>query len=146
MKKLLTLVAVALLAFMATGTANAEGLKFIKASSLAEAQKIAFDQDKILLLDVYTTWCPPCQRLSADVFPSPDVEDLNEFMIGYKLDAEKGEGIEVAKKLGVRAYPTLVFFIGEGEELGRMEGAPLEPNAFVETVVTNIEKWIDAME
>ena len=35
--------------------------------------------------------------------------------MNYKLDMEKGEGIEFAKKYNVRAYPTLLFINGDGE-------------------------------
>ena len=39
---------------------------------------------------------------------------LNDFIL-YKVDCEKGEGIEIAKKYGVRGYPTFIAMNGKGE-------------------------------
>jgi thiol-disulfide isomerase/thioredoxin len=61
-------------------------------------------------VDVYTTWCRPCKVLDKDVFPNERVGELyNKNFINYKVDAEKGEGLEIAKKYGVAQYPTLIY-------------------------------------
>ena len=39
-----------------------------------------------------------------------------------KIDAEKGEGIELAKRFGVRGFPTIVFANQKGEEVDRIVG------------------------
>ena len=45
-----------------------------------------------------------------------------------KIDAEKGEGIDLAKRFGVRGFPTIVFANAKGEEIDRIVGyLPPEP-------------------
>lgn len=39
-----------------------------------------------------------------------------------RIDAEKGEGVDLAKKYNVRGYPTTVFVNPEGEEIDRIVG------------------------
>ena len=86
-----------------------KGIQFFKGTwkeLLAEAKK----ENKPIFLDIYTTWCRPCKILDKDVFPNEKVgEFYNKNFVNYKLDAEKDEGIEIAKKYGVAQYPTLIY-------------------------------------
>jgi thiol-disulfide isomerase/thioredoxin len=76
----------------------------------------AKEQDKLVFLDAYTTWCGPCKWMSANVFPEEAVGDYyNKHFINAKIDMEKGEGLEIAKTYGIRAYPTLLFVNGDGD-------------------------------
>ena len=46
----------------------------------------------------------------ADGFPLPEVgEAYNKHFVCLKIDAEKGEGKELAKKYGVHSYPSYIF-------------------------------------
>jgi len=75
----------------------------------------AKQENKVIFMDAYTTWCGPCKKLSKEVFPLKSVGDFyNANFINAKFDMEKGEGIELAKKYNVRAYPTLLFIDGDG--------------------------------
>ena len=88
-------------------------------SILAEAKA----QNKIVFVDAYTTWCGPCKMMSAQVFPDTKVgEFYNANFINAKIDMEKGEGIDLAKKYNVRAYPTFLFVNGDGELVHRGVG------------------------
>ena len=40
----------------------------------------------------------------------------------YQVDAEKGEGVELAKEFKVRAYPSFILLNGDGETLDRWVG------------------------
>lgn len=134
MKKTLLIIAVALFGFITTSFAQkASGLNFLKDMTVAQAQTSATEKGKILMMDVYASWCGPCKKLSANVFPSATVESLNSKIVAYKLNAEEGEGPAYAKQYKVSAYPTLIFFKG-GKEVARMVGAPLDPAEFVKAV------------
>lgn len=75
-----------------------------------EVLKKAQELNKPVFVDIYTTWCGPCKRMSADIFPLKEVGDVyNQQFICYKIDAEKGEGILLAKKYDVKFYPTYLF-------------------------------------
>ena len=43
-------------------------------------------------------------------------------MINLKIDAEKGEGIELAEKYNIRGFPTIVFTNNRGDEIDRIVG------------------------
>ncbi|MEG2319218.1 MAG: thioredoxin family protein [Mucinivorans sp.] len=136
MKKFL--LGLSLILFVFTANAQSEGLKFLTDMTLEQAQAYATKNEKILLVDVYATWCGPCKKLAKDVFPNKIVGDaLNESFVAIKFDAEAGQGIEIAKKYRVKAYPTLILF-SDGKELLRMEGAPSDPQEFVDYVLAKV--------
>lgn len=91
---------------------------------LIEAKK----QNKLIFIDIYTTWCGPCKVMSAKVFTDAKVgEKFNEAFINFKIDAEKGEGIVLARTYGITAYPTYLFVNANAELVYRSIGAmPIE--------------------
>lgn len=108
-----------------------EGINFFK-GSWDDALKKAKDEDKLIFLDVYATWCGPCKMLKANVFPNTDVgEFYNKNFVNLTLDGEKGKGKELARKYGVRAYPTLLFIDHEGKVVSSTAGYR-DPKAFLE--------------
>jgi thioredoxin-related protein len=46
----------------------------------------------------------------------------DQYFIAYKVDAEKGEGITIAEKYKVNAYPTVLFFNTDGKQIGKEKG------------------------
>jgi thioredoxin-related protein len=82
----------------------------------AEIKAKAKNENKLIFMDCYTDWCGPCKYLSKTIFTQKKVGDyFNAHYISYKVDMEKGEGIELRKQFDVRAYPTLLFFNSDGE-------------------------------
>lgn len=109
---------------------STEGIAFFS-GSWSEALQEAKKQNKLIFVDVYTDWCGPCKVMDKYVFPLKEVGDLyNQLFINYKINAEKGEGIEIAKKYGIRAYPTFLFTDGEGYLIEKIEGER-EPQPFM---------------
>ena len=89
---------------------------------------------KIVFLDCFTTWCGPCKHMANTVFPTKEAgEYFNKNFVNIKIDMEKGEGIEIAKKYGVAAYPTFLILNADGSEIGRVVGGG-DLNAFVKRV------------
>ncbi|MCT4586371.1 MAG: thioredoxin family protein [Carboxylicivirga sp.] len=107
------------------GTANMhgdEGVSF-EDGNWESVLKKAQDEDKLIFLDVYAEWCPPCKMLKARTFPDAKVgEFFNKNFVNYAVDAEKGEGVKLAKKYRVRGYPTLLFINGKGEVVKETAG------------------------
>jgi len=67
-------------------------------------------EKKLIFLDTYTTWCGPCKWMDKNVYPDVKVgQKFNAAFVNYKIDAEKGEGITLARKYQVTAYPTYLF-------------------------------------
>ncbi|SIS55721.1 Thioredoxin [Chryseobacterium ureilyticum] len=100
----------------------AQGIKFEEgnfASILAKAKK----ENKLVFIDAYASWCGPCKLMVKNIFPLQSVGDYyNSHFINAKIDMEKGEGIEIAKKYNVKAFPTYLFIDGNGEAVHRTLG------------------------
>ncbi|QDP85955.1 DUF255 domain-containing protein [Chryseobacterium sp. SNU WT5] len=98
-----------------------QGMKFEENKSFKELLATAKKENKLLFLDAYTTWCGPCKQMAKNVFPQETVGNFyNANFVNSKIDMEKGEGIEIAKKYNVRAYPTYLFINGDGELIHRV--------------------------
>lgn len=140
MKKLL-MAAVAALMFTGAAVAQTGGATFITDKPFAEVQKASEKAGKPIFLDIYTTWCGPCKYLSSNIFPSKVAGDyMNATFVNTKFDAEKGEGIELAKKYAVKGYPTMLILNSKGEELGRLVGSSRTPEEFVQRLKDEMAK------
>ncbi len=126
MKKIFSL----LLCFSIALTFAQNGIKFTEGNFktlLAKAKK----ENKLLFVDAFTTWCGPCKLMAKNVFTTKEVGDFyNAKFINAKIDMEKGEGIEIAKKYNIKAFPTYIWVNGDGELIHTGVGY-YEPNAFV---------------
>ena len=111
--------------------------------TLKELLALADEQDKYLFVDVYATWCGPCQIMAKQIFPQQKVgEFFNKTFVNAKFNAEKGEGVDVAKRYSVKAYPTFLILDSDGEEVGRIVGGA-DADRFIEEVrkvLENIER------
>ena len=73
--------------------------------------------------------------LARNVFPRPEVGKVfNARFVNLKMDMEKGEGLEVAKRYGITAYPTLLVINPDGTVAGKVVGARLQIETFLEEV------------
>lgn len=112
-------------------SANAQGIEF-RDHSYQEALEISKAENKPIFMDCYTTWCGPCKWMAANMFTRQDLGDyFNENFICVKFDMEKGEGLQIAEKFKIRAYPTLIFIDGKEQLLNKMVGASREVEDYV---------------
>ncbi len=104
-----------------------------KIVAMAKAQK------KPIFLDAYASWCGPCKWMDKNVYGESAAGDFyNATFISAKIDMEKGEGPALAKKYGVKAYPTLLFINADGSIEHRVCGS-MELEAFIELGRTAID-------
>jgi len=100
--------------------------------NFASVRARAKEEKKLIFIDFYTVWCGPCKRMAAEVFKKPDVAELyNGRFVNYKLDAERGEGIALAKKYEVSYYPSFVFIDAEGNLYNKSVGYQVD-TAFIQ--------------
>ena len=122
------------------------GAAVLSASAQTDFRHISFDEaltaakqeNKLIFIDFYTTWCGPCKMMSNKVFPQKNVGDfMNAKFIPLKMDAEK-EGLELAKKYAVKAYPTYIILNAQGKEEARFTGA-MEGDVFINKVNASLD-------
>ncbi len=91
---------------------------------LSELNQQAFDameKPAAMLVEFYSKTCGPCKMLG---FVLKDVaRTMPDFPI-YQIDFD--ENRELKERLGVKGFPTLLFFKGE-TEVSRLEGLKQKP-------------------
>lgn len=145
MKKLLVL----LIALVGTTLAQAQEIKWMSINEALAAQK---KNPKKIVMDVYTNWCGPCKMMDKNTFSNADVAAyVNENFYPVKFNAEGNEEVKYMDKtfknpnydpkkantrsaphmftyaLGVKAYPSLVYFDEAGQYIEAIPGY-LQPN------------------
>ena len=72
-----------------------------------------------MLVDVYATWCGPCQLLQGQL---KDVAaHMQDKLRMVKMDSDKYPTL--SSQLRVQGLPTLILFDRQGQEIDRIEGA-----------------------
>ena len=110
------------------------GIEFSKGSWKKQLNQ-AKRQKKLIFLDCHTKWCGFCKVLAQYVFTDPEVARFyNQHFVNVEMDMEEGVGVELVKRYGIHAYPTLLFINAQGELEDYHAGylAPKEPIALGE--------------
>lgn len=92
--------------------------------------KDTFKQDvleskKVVMLDVWAPWCPPCRSMEPVLEVLQD--EVNDWAEVIKLDASVE--MEQTQMLGVNSLPTFLVF-KDGEIVGSAIGATSKANLF----------------
>jgi thioredoxin 1 len=99
-----------------------EGIQF-KHENWSSILSQAKDENKLVFVDVYATWCGPCKKLKKYTFSDDEVgQYFNANFVNIALDAEKGEGINIANRYEVNAYPTVLILNSDGELIAKKTG------------------------
>jgi thioredoxin len=74
--------------------------------------------DKLLVVDFFATWCGPCKKLS----PTLDEvsEEFGDRVNIVKVDVDESE--DLAMTYGIRSVPTVLFF-KKGQQVDKFVGA-----------------------
>lgn len=113
---------------------NFEHLSFKEALDKAQAE------NKLVFVDCYTSWCGPCRNMTEHIFPQEKVGDyFNSKFVCVKYDMEKGEGPELGKRFGVRAYPTFLVLRTDGTLVHKLVGG-----RDADGIIRGVEEAFDA--
>ncbi|KAK9328203.1 thioredoxin-like protein [Lipomyces starkeyi] len=91
--------------------------KMIKDVKTIDEFHTAINEDKIVVIDFYATWCGPCKVIAPKVHAFSEEFTNAEF---YKVDVD--EVSEVASEVGIRAMPTFMLFKA-GQKIKEIVGA-----------------------
>ncbi len=120
MKKFI--LSVFVLVFVSFATLGSAEVKFNELS-FADALKEAKKANKIVMVDFFTDWCGWCKVLDRKTYSDEDVTKFADTkLVSLKINAEKGEGVDLTKKYKIQGFPTIIFFDGNGEEVHRVVG------------------------
>jgi thiol-disulfide isomerase/thioredoxin len=143
-------ICIAVLCLIFTRGVYSQGMVFFE-GPWAKVLEKAKAENKNIFVDAYTDWCGPCKMMVKNVFPLPEVGAFyNRNFINYKLNMEKGDGVDFARTFQVGVYPSYLFFNAEGRMLHRTVGYKQGPQfiadgaAALDTtrqLVTNILKY-----
>ena len=95
-----------------------------------KAFAIAKTDKKLVLIDFFGIWCPPCNILDETVFNTPEFKKLGKDFVYFKLDADSAASWELKAKYNIKGYPTVMLVNADGEELSRIVGSR-KPKAFL---------------
>ena len=97
--------------------------------SYQAALKRAKAEKKLIFMDLWTEWCPPCQYLQKNVFPSAEGQAALAKVVPFSALVEKkdrtpvAEGTKLAASFRLEGYPTMVILDANGREVRRQVGA-----------------------
>ena len=111
--------------FMGWGVSSyGQGIKFFE-GTFDEALVKAKQENKLVFVDFFATWCGPCKEMADKVFTNEEVgKYMNEKFVCMQINVETaGWQKETAEKYNVSAMPTLIFFKPDASVLSRLIGA-----------------------
>ena len=128
---------ISLLTFISCKNSYAE-IKWEK--DLATAIKKAKSKNLPIMIDISTDWCSWCKELDKNTYANEKVIETAKKIVSVKLNPETSEeGEEIAKKYGVKGYPTILFINADGFVLENV-GGYVEGEKFVPYMKNAIEK------
>ena len=99
-----------------------QGTKFFEGSwadALAKAEK----ENKLIFVDVSTTWCHPCKKMKKEILTQKKVGDfLNSNFVNLSINAYEIDGLEFALFYKVNSYPTFLFIDKKGNVVYKFFG------------------------
>lgn len=123
-----------LLFLLLLGAVGAEAQVRFMTRSTDGVRRQAVEQNKLVFIDLFATWCPPCQMMEREVFSRSDVGAfMEQHFVCAKYDIDKTTGRELLKRYGNRRVPLYLIFNTGGELLGRIHGAT-DPERFMAEV------------
>lgn len=99
-----------------------------------ELYQMAQKGQKLVFMDLYASWCPPCRLMERDVFSREDVGDfMKKNFVSAKYNVDETIGNKLSNQYEVRSIPTYLIFTPEGKLIARLKGA-MSPEEFIKNM------------
>jgi thiol-disulfide isomerase/thioredoxin len=95
--------------------------------ALQEARK----NNRLMLIDFYGIWCPPCNLLDEYVFDEASFQRATAEMVKLSMDVDATSSWDWVDHFHVSFYPTLIIANTDLQEVGRLVGLYIYPYALV---------------
>lgn len=113
-----SILAILIIAFALTSAGSAQEINWLK--SYDDAQKIARETGKPIMLDFTASWCKPCKLMDQLFWVRPDIVKVSEKFISIKVDMDSN--FTLKRKYGVNAIPNVIFTDPWGRRLLSVTG------------------------
>lgn len=100
-----------------------------------EQRVLDASQQRIVLLDFWAEWCPPCLVIAPVL--EEVVSEYKDQLTLAKLEVDEGDNMKLAGRYRVRGFPTVILF-KQGEEKARFSSA--QTKSFIENFIA---PWLD---
>ncbi len=91
-----------------------QGTKFFE-GTWADALTKAKKENKLIFVDVSTSWCHPCKKMKKEILTQKKVGNfLNTYFVNLSINAYEIDGLEFALFYMVNSYPTFLFIDKKG--------------------------------
>jgi thiol:disulfide interchange protein len=94
------------------------------------AFKEAKARQKPVMVDFYADWCGACHYLDESIYSAPAVIEQSRNFVCVKVNTDQQP--DIARQYVGQGLPTIAFLDAQGNILTRQEGAPREPELFVQ--------------
>lgn len=88
--------------------------------SYNEALNKARQENKPIMMDLYTEWCGWCKKLDDETYQDKKIIEASINLVSLKIDAEKNP--DIAEKYNAAGYPTILFINAQGNVIGGGSG------------------------
>lgn len=112
------MLAICLLALLTT--AGAQQVSWVTDYSTALSK--AKSSNRLMMIFIYSDWCPYCKQLDAVTYPDPLVISKSRQVIPYRINADKKENKPLIKKFGLLGFPTILFVDRNEQIQGKIPG------------------------
>ncbi len=97
---------------------------FIETEDIARIQKQALSERKMLFINFYSESCLPCKIMQESTFKDQDIAIfMDKHSINVHVDGMTEGGKALRTAYAANAFPTLLFFNAQGDEVARHEGS-----------------------
>lgn len=118
---------------VATDTLTVNAKELFDWKPMEEAQKLAAENNKKVLIYANAVWCTYCKKMENEVFTLKEVQDkTEEYFYPVWIDIESEDSLrfrdrelsqmEFARAMRVTGTPTLIFLDSEGEIIAGQPG------------------------